>query len=233
MKKNYSVGITANKIYKQRLFAKVIKLSFLFFMVVFSVIYFMLYVIYSKSNFVISLDQSTANKKNIFLSETGKYEDIRVELKAESLETMDNISINWINKDVDTEADGSHNGDNYIAYSFYVINCGGEDVNYWYQVNLGEIVKNVDEALRIMIYRNGEKKVYAKVNKSTGQAENGTTVFHSDSIAVIEKVENFKVGDKDRFTIVVWLEGDDPECIDDIIGGKIELQMDIIEEHIN
>ena len=45
--------------------------------------------------------------------------------------------------------------------------------------------------------------------------------------------ENFKPGEKDRFTIVVWLEGDDPDCIDDIIGGELKMEMNITEEHLN
>lgn len=29
----------------------------------------------------------------------------------------------------------------------------------------------------------------------------------------------------DKFTVVIWVEGEDPECLDDIIGGEIELAM--------
>jgi hypothetical protein len=27
--------------------------------------------------------------------------------------------------------------------------------------------------------------------------------------------------------VVIWIEGDDPECTDDIIGGKFKVTMDI------
>ena len=157
---------------------------------------------------------------------------MKIELQAKSLDYMDNISINWINKDVDTEKNGSHNGNNYIAYSFYVINYGIETVNYWYEVSIEELEKEVDDAIRIMIFKNGEKTVYAKKNKTTLKPEKDTKEFYSDSLAVLEEVENFKSGDKDRYTIVIWLEGDDPDCIDKIIGGKIKLRMNFTEEHI-
>lgn len=232
MKKNYSVEVEANKIYKHKLFTKIVKVAFLFLLVVFSIIYFLLYIVYSKSNFIISLNKNSANKKNIFLSESGEYHDMKIELRAESLDYMDNISVNWISKDIDTESDGSHNGNNYIAYSFYLINYGIETVNYWYQINIEELVKDVDDAVRIMIFRNGQKEIYAKKNKKTGGPEEGTKIFYSDDIAVLEEVTNFAPGDKDRFTIVVWLEGDDPECVDNILGGKLKLNMDITEEHI-
>ena len=38
-------------------------------------------------------------------------------------------------------------------------------------------------------------------------------------------------GDIDRITVVVWIEGDDPECLDNLIGGQMRLDMKIIEEH--
>jgi hypothetical protein len=28
----------------------------------------------------------------------------------------------------------------------------------------------------------------------------------------------------------MWVEGDDPECLDDLIGGMIKMHMDITEE---
>ena len=34
-----------------------------------------------------------------------------------------------------------------------------------------------------------------------------------------------------KYTIIVWLEGNDPDCTDDIIGGefKIDMEMEILE----
>lgn len=39
-------------------------------------------------------------------------------------------------------------------------------------------------------------------------------------------------GQMDRYTILVWLEGKDPECIDDIIGGEMKMSM-VITEKVN
>ena len=146
---------------------------------------------------------------------------------------MDNISINWINKDVDDEGNGSHNGDNYIAYTFYVINSGTETVNYWYEMKIDDIIKNVDKAVRVMIFRNGEKTVYAKINETTNQPEENTKEFFSNDIAVLEQRKDFTPNSSDKFTIVVWIEGDDPDCKNDLLGGEIKLHLDITEEHTN
>ena len=231
MKKNLALNVNAEKIYKQKLVAKIAKVTFLLLLVTFTIAYFLLYVLYSKGNFTVSLDNNAGNRKNVFLSETGSYDSLTVELKADPIDYMDNISINWIPEDIDKEADGSHNGKNYIAYSFYVMNYGSETIDYWYQLDIIDTIKKVDSAIRIMIYRNGEKTVYAKKNEITGEAENGTIPFKSDDIATLENVKSFEPGEKDRFTVVIWLEGDDPDCIDEIIGGEIKLQMNITEEH--
>ena len=37
---------------------------------------------------------------------------------------------------------------------------------------------------------------------------------------------NFRVGDVDKYTVVIWLDGDDPECVDKIIGGAVEFGFD-------
>ena len=39
------------------------------------------------------------------------------------------------------------------------------------------------------------------------------------------KNNSFKPGAKDKFTVVIWLEGNDPDCLDNIIGGTMKLDM--------
>ena len=41
------------------------------------------------------------------------------------------------------------------------------------------------------------------------------------------KEDNFLVGNVDKYTIVIWMEGDDPECVDSIIGGSVQFSMRI------
>lgn len=233
MKRDYSIGVEASKIYKQKLLVKITNITFSLLLLIFSLIFFLVYIVNSNGNFVVKLDQAAYNNKNIFLSEDGSYENMKIELKAKALDSMDNISINWIKKDVNKEATGSHNGDNYMAYTFYVVNGGTQTVNYWYQIDILDVIKRADEAIRVMVFRNDEKLIYAKKNSKTNAPEPNTLEFHSDSIALLNQVKDFKPEQKDKYTIVIWLEGDDPECVDDIIGGAVKLQMNISEEHID
>ena len=228
-----NVEIKASKVYKRKLFVKITKVAFLLLLILVSVIYLFLYIIYAGGRFTVTLDKNMSNRKSVFLSEDGKLENKVRNLSADTIEYMDNISIKWLPKDIDTEATGSHNGDNYIAYTFYIVNAGDETVHYWYEVDIDDTIKNVDEAIRIMIYRNGEKTVYAKKSKVTKEAEPDTKEFVSEKIAVLEQRENLKPKTKDRFTVVVWVEGDDPECKNDLLGGEIKMHMDFTEEHLN
>ena len=119
-----------------------------------------------------------------------------------------------------------------MAYTFYIENKGAEVINYWYTILVDDVIKNVDKAIRVMLYKNGEREVYARANEATGQAENGTIAFKSDLCILEKQRTSFAPGDIDRFTIVIFIEGDDPDCVDAIIGGMMKMHMDIIEEHI-
>ena len=227
------VEVKAQKIYKRELVKRITKLSLLLLLIIVSIIYLVLYVAYQSGRFTVSLDKNLSNQKNVYLSESGNVKEKTRHLAAETVNYMDNISIKWLPEEIDTEADGSHNGDNYIAYTFYVVNGGNESVHYWFEIDVDDTIKRVDEAIRIMIYRNGEPIVYAKKNEKTGEAEPNTKMFVSDTVAVLEQRKNFKPKSKDRYTVVVWIEGDDPECKNDLLGGEIKMHIDITEEHLS
>ena len=144
--KNNGVEVEAQKIYKRKLFVKIVKIAFLLLLILISIIYLFLYIIYAGGRFTVSLDKNMSNRKNVFLSEDGNVKNKARKLSADTIEYMDNISIKWLPDNIDTEKNGGHNGDNYIAYTFYVINSGKEKVNYWYEIDIDDTIKNVDEA---------------------------------------------------------------------------------------
>lgn len=233
------IVVTAQKINRRKKTikrAKIVSLSILVFL---TVIFVVLSLIYKGGKFVITLDQNLNVESSIVLYDNKEDKEEKRKLYADEMPFMDNISIKWLPKNIDTEKDGSHNGQNYIAYTFYVENKGKEIVNYWYEVVIDDVIKRVDEAIRIMIFVNGDKTVYAKINNETQKEEEGTVSFYQgdnetdENVAVLEKREKFSPGDSDRITIVVWLEGDDPDCVNAIIGGDIKMHMSIREEHYN
>lgn len=222
---------------------RIIKLSSLCLLVFLIVVYIILQVIYNEGMFTVTLDSNATLESGIAVYESLNDTTPRRKLEATPVSFMDNISVKWLPADIHGDAEGSHNGQNYIAYSFYVENQGQELLNYWYEFILDDVIKNVDEALRIRIYRNDEFKTYAKGNSLNGDPEKWCgeknkpcEVFEhlgdEEDIIILEQRKNFNPGDRDKYTIVMWIEGDDPDCVDALIGGELKIHMNITEEHI-
>lgn len=195
-------------------------------------VYIILSIMYKGENFTVTLDSEYGRESGLVIYEELENKYLRTFLRSEDIEFFTDISQDWIPKDIDNQGEGSHNGRNYIAYTFYAENMGQDTINYWASIEIDDVIKDVDEAIRIMVFKNGNKVVYAKNNRTTGQPEPNTIPFHDEDTVMLQVAENFKVGDRDKYTIVIWLEGDDPQCKNDLIGGEIKMHMKLVEEHI-
>ena len=231
------VLVTAQKINRRKKIIKYTKIISLIVFIFLTIVFIILSLIYKGGKFTITLDPNSELESSLILFENSEDKEPKRKLYADEMPFMDNISIKWLPENIDTEAEGSHNGQDYIAYTFFIENKGKATVNYWYEMVIDDVIKRVDEAIRIMIFVDGEKTVYAKINGETKEAEPDTTPFYhntvttDENIAVLEKRTKFTPGDVDRITVVVWLEGDDPDCVNAIIGGEIKMHMNIREEH--
>ena len=176
-------------------------------------------------NFTINLNRLELYRKGISISETGTFEDATARLTAHTVQDATNMSIDDLPDDLD-QIDGDHNGKNYMAYTYYLRNAGKEDLGYVASITLDACAKGAEEAVRVAVWRNGERVVYAEP-AANGEAEPGCTSFASKDVVCQYEEKNFLVGNVDRYTIVIWMEGDDPECVDSIIGGSVELSMHI------
>ncbi len=177
-------------------------------------------------SFTIKVNKYDMVNQGLSLSETPDFDRTNSMLTADIVYDMTNISGNDLPDNID-KVNGNHNGKNYIAYTFYLHNSGKDTITYEGDLTISNVTKNVDEAIRVAVYTNGEKVVYGKT-KSDGKGKEsdcdkefltGTQVMHT-------QVEDFKKGDTTKYTVVIWLEGNDPDCLDNIIGGVIKLQMD-------
>lgn len=228
-----TVKVTAKHIDKRE--KRIKKLLIILFILLFLLFatFGILSIIYRGGDFIITLDPNLALKSGLKMFDETELEHEKLKFYAEGIEFMDNISINWLPQDINQHKGGSHNGENYIAYTFYIKNEGDKAADYWYELTLEAVIKNVDDAIRIMIIQNGERSVYAKINDVTKKPEKDTIAFYSDKIAIVEKRSGLKIKDQDKYTVVIWLEGDDPDCLDHLIGGEIKVSMRIVESHID
>lgn len=172
--------------------------------------------------------------KTIMLSEDSSFESgVGTTLNGGSVKEVTNITKNWLPKDLDTSKDGQHNGKNYLAYTFYLKNTGDIDCDYEATMTITGVAKSADEACRVMIYRNGKEQVYAKGQyKDRKKAETDATKWVDNDTVTKFEADDFKAGDVDKYTVVIWIEGNDKECVDAIRGGHVRMQMvfDIIQD---
>lgn len=224
MKDRLVVKVTAQAVYRRKLMLRIASMSMTILLLLVTTIYGIIYIVNRSGNFTINLDPNLRTQEKISISPYKDFRETYMTLTAKALDYMDNISINWLPDDLD-EQEGEHSGDNYIAYTFFVRNEGGGAIDYRTQINIQSVIKNVDEAVRVKVIHNGEETVYAKISPITGQPEPNTTPFFSNTRVMDFERKAFEVGDVDRFTIVIWLEGDDPECVDEILGGEMKMLM--------
>lgn len=176
-------------------------------------------------NFTINLNRLELYRKGISIADNGDFDGATARLTASTVEDATNISIDDLPEDID-DLDGSHNGKNYMAYTYYVRNAGKEDLGYKASITLDSCAKGAEKAVRVAVWRNGERVVYA-APAADGDEENGCKNFKTDDVVCTYTEKKFLVGNVDRYTIVIWMEGDDPECVDSIIGGSVEFSMKI------
>ena len=101
MNKDYSIDRKVKSNYRKKVLVKISKIVLLSLILIISITYLFLYLLYQRGNFVISLDKNMSNRKNLYLSESSTLTEKKTKLSVETLDYMDNISINWINENVD------------------------------------------------------------------------------------------------------------------------------------
>lgn len=199
-------------------------------LLIFTMAIYIVAVLYRNSGrFSVNIDKYEMIEYGLSLSESRELTYMRSQLNARISEKMTNISEKSIADNVDM-IDGEHNGRDYIAYTFYLVNAGEQALAYEYEVKFSNVTNSLDEAIRLRLYVNGEPTLYAKTRSDGGGAEPGTTEFYSDNVMTRGRISNLQPGEVTKYTVVIWLEGNDPDCIDWLIGGtmKVEMEMSVV-----
>ena len=215
---------TTDKLKKEKKLKKKFKLVMILLLLLLLILYFVMGIVYNNGNFSITLDKNLYLDNGIIIYDDFQYKVYRTELLAKAPETFNSIKEIWLPEEIKDYEGGSHNGDSYLVYTFYIENTGDEIASYTREVIIDDVIKNVDAAIRVRIYKNGEYLTYAKLS-SEGEVEPNTVPFIDDKIIMSEDVTNFKPNDIDKYTIVLWIEGEDPDCTDNILGGEFKVRM--------
>ncbi len=221
MKDKLVVKVTAEGVYKRKLLLKAAKISLSAILLFLLIMYSVLYIVNETGYFTIIIDRNSAD--SLLLSSTRDFSTTEVNLRANSPESMDNISELWLPPDIN-DHEGDNSGKDYIAYTFFIKNDSQRSVDYEASINIRSVTKNVDEAVRVKVYHNDEPTVFAKLARD-GNPEPGTVPFTSNTRVMGNIRRDFEPEEIDKYTVVIWLEGDDPECTDEIIGGFMNMYM--------
>ena len=174
-------------------------------------------------NLTIFIDRSSVTKC-LSLSESKTLSNPQGKLHGPSITNSWDTTEDKLPKYADL-IDGNNSGDNYIAYTFYLFNSGIENLDYSMKFEIENTSNHLDEAIRIRLYTNDSLVTYAKKNSVSGEAEGGTTAFESNKYVVSNTVTDFEPDEYTKYTIVIWVESDDPDCTNDKIGGAITLSI--------
>ena len=176
-----------------------------------------------KSGFSIKIEDDKNSKAAISLSESEDFSNPTVRLEAGGISNVTNISALEIPDSFESKG-GSHNGKDYLAYTFYLKNSGTEAADIRSELDIKSVFKNVDAAMRIRVYRNGKATTYAKLAKN-GEPEHGTVPFAEDRKVFSVLDEGVQPDEIIKYTFVVWLDGPDDDCVEDIKGGSVEMSL--------
>lgn len=216
---------TANETKRYKIIMRILGLILLILIMIVTAAYAISYFYDKFGSFTVRIDKYDMVQQGLSLSETPDYDISRSVLNADIVYNMTNISGEDIPPNID-QINGTHNGENYIAYTFYLINSGDSTISYEGEMDIENVTKNVDEAIRVAVYKNGEKTVYGKTKSNgAGKESDCDETFLASTVVMRTSGQKFKPKAKDKYTIVIWLEGNDPDCMDNIIGGTIKLGM--------
>lgn len=90
------------------------------------------------------------------------------------------------------------------------------------EMPFGEVSENPDEQYEVVAER-GNLTYYRIIPKS----------FRSDTVIASGSMSEVDPQEVHKYTVVIWLEGDDPDCTDDLIGGHLGMDMSfqLVSEH--
>lgn len=196
----------------------------------------------SAGNFVMSIDYDAYNR-GIILSSDEAFSNPSARLMTDPIVDARDMTYSWLKLEEVLDTDGNYVDPDYdyVAYTFYIRNNGLETVDITYHIRMTEIYNGLDEAIRILVIEDGQEKMYQKIDQVQPNGElpyypqimPTPKLFISDSIVARESFTKFEPGQIKKFSVIMWLEGYDPDTNDEVLGGRIKLQMNFAIDGLN
>lgn len=192
-------------------------------------------------SFTVRVNKLDAANYSMVISDSRDFTQASTRLDARANEEVDNVCYTEVMNDLRAE-DGAHNGENYLATTFYVRNDGRYILDYGYELYVSNVTRNLDKAIRVMVIINDtDVKTYAHwddptsveyvcpFDESSMEVFGVTENFYSDNIVMQGRADHLAPyatsNDYVKFDIIIWIEGDDKDCVDALRGGTFRVDM--------
>ena len=162
-----------------------------------------------------------------------------VNLSTPKINQFTAMSYSQINIDEIENTDGSFKSNmfSFHAYTFYLNNMTKRSFSY--QINITDFTLNLPDMIRVMVITEDQdgNKTTSIYRKNDSVIEEGLRSgsdlyplifedeidFESDALIVNKTVENNN--ELVKFSIVIWVEGNDPNSVSDMQEGTINIEM--------
>ena len=210
---------------------------------------FSAYTVYGNKvgNFVINVD--LRSDVRLSLSDQEDLSGQTERLVYSGLTELHDSTYQWLPHNISNRGLGNvSDAENYrfMAYSFYLINNSNRALDCDLDLKLLDTVGDPLGMIRVMLIE-GERDTFDESNRIYAMAESSPerkAQLDEDLRLnhILYDTENFNLGDGDlfsvqlmdfaagsycKYTVVVWLEGCDPDCTIDRVGARVKMELDI------
>lgn len=198
-------------------------------------------------NFIVILDRQ-AEVRSIYLSDNAYFNDSKPRLFANSVKDATPIVYTELNLKDAINTDGNYidpePNTSYFAYTFYIKNNGNQIVDIGVEYLITDAIRNADAAIRVVVIINNDidnLDIYMKKDDEKYDYDEiyssympKAKYFINDKLVFTEEINQFAPSEVRKYTIITYIEGNDPDCDDLISGGLIKMSMkfSIIDDKI-
>lgn len=192
---------------------------------------------------MIAIDRD-AYERGIILSPNRDFLEPSSRLFATSISNVDDITYDNLSLGQIVKAEGDYFDpiNTYLAYNFYLKNNGEETVDVEYSLTINEAYRNIEEAIRFVFIEDGEDGYIRMFQKPDATPKEYKCYVNREPDEVIEftdwevfryQITELKPNEVKQFSIIIYLEGNDDDCNDSILGGSLRasMQFSIVESN--
>ena len=183
-------------------------------------------------DFVVQVEDGTV-KKTLKITESIENPEYRTRLEGNGYLNLSDTTYTMFEDKISTyiATGGDYVDENacVYAYTFYVLNDNDEALDIKVTLNYSNVTRDLDKAIRVMtVSTYAGKHVYQakdEVEKDYGAEYPSVETFATAEECYNEILLGVEPNEYIKYSVLFWLEGEDPDCVDSILGGTIKFSL--------